>query len=617
MESSSAYTSLSTGCFVSKPDRYKRDMLDLPCIYKEEEHDSRSRRYVWFQKTFSMIEHAVEDVMKSYRTTVSNKIVELINCHKFEGHLETLTVKVGENWYYYAPLYKKLIQELENSHQYSCVVLELAHGVTDISNLLKSILSQSLCDGCTKGKVLNKILSLSGIFKVLEDEGKKGLVVCIPRFEKLPAGDMEVLLSLLLATQSKDFPVFLVLGLSTGSEISSEYMSNKLMCSLRVTNLPLPTPTALLENILLSTILDPKFPFKLSYRTFEVLLSRFSLSTYSIKEVMKTLKVAILSHAMHQPLVNLINMDEMDLNTSNMTNIEKNLILQLPSMQRCVEKTVVSDKELATKLLQGDNLYLTKLFDEVNGNYITLFYTFKAVHKFIKDIPGNKLVSKPLELFSFFLQGNLCKIPEVTMAFRYFGMLQPGEFLHRLQDGYKEIKMLPDTSNLIQLLGQVIKCQIDKYLQSSDEYLIKNGESDQKSFVSRMENFLSMLPVPCSWPMNELLWHHNHVELQNSLVGKFRATLHCGLSKPQLYLQNSPEAYPDLCHVYNLYHEHGKLISLHDWIKSYAASKGKNKISTLEHAKFIQSVSELHFLGYIKSTKRKTDHVAKMSLLGY
>ena len=617
MKSSSDYTSLSTGCFVSKPDKYKKDILDLPYVYKEEECNSRCQRYVWFQKTFSKIELAIEDVMESYRTKVSNKIVELINCNKFHGHLETFTVKVGVNWYYYAPLYKKVIHELENTHQYSCVILELAHGVTDISNLLKSIFSQSLSDGCTKGKLLNKTLSLSGIFKVLLDEGRKGLVVCLPRFEKLPAGDMEILLSLLLATQSKDFPVFLVLGLSTGSEISSEYMSNELMCSLKVTKLPLPTPTALLENILLSTVLEPKFPFKLSYRSFEVLLSRFSLSTYSIKEIVKTLKVAILNHAMYQPLVNLINLDKMNLNILKMTDIEKNLILQLPSIQSCVEKAVVSDKDLATKLLQGDNSYLTKLFDDVNGNYMTLFYTFRAVHKFIKDIPGNNLVTKPLELYSFFLQGNLCKISEVTTALRCFSMLQSGEFLHRLQDGYNEIKMLPNKSNLIQLLGQVIKCQIDKHLQSSDNYLIENGKTDQKSFVSRMENFLSMLPVPSSWPMNELLWHQNHVELQNSLVGKFRATLHCGLSKPHLYLQNSPEAYPDLCHVYNLYHEHGKLISLHDWIKSYAASKGKNQISTLDHAKFIQSVSELHFLGYIKSTKRKTDHVAKMSLLGY
>jgi len=41
--------------------------------------------------------------------------------------------------------------------------------------------------------------------------------------------------------------------------------------------------------------------------------------------------------------------------------------------------------------------------------------------------------------------------------------------------------------------------------------------------------------------------------------------------------------------------------------------KKKQKTNEQLHARFIQAVSELQFLGFIKSTRQKTDHVQRLT----
>ena len=79
---------------------------------------------------------------------------------------------------------------------------------------------------------------------------------------------------------------------------------------------------------------------------------------------------------------------------------------------------------------------------------------------------------------------------------------------------------------------------------------------------------------------------------------------------------------PDISIVYKLHLECGRLINLYDWMQAFSmivqsadedsvASDGK--VDKVIQARFIRAVSELQFLGFVKSTKRKTDHVARLT----
>ena len=630
------FTSLSTGCFVVKPSKRNERLPEFPQLYTEESKISSSERFDQYNSTKKTFNDAIDITLNEINQEVSSKIVNFIsgglNTSLGRG-IPTLTVKIGVNFKEFSPIYTLAATVVSEKFNMQCATVNSSQH-SDVTAVLKDVFGQLLNSENDANKVLLKTLSMRGLLShIMTSHNCNGIVFFIPRFDILQSTIMDKLIDI-CCSSSKETPFFFVLGLSTGIELSAEWMSSSSISQLHIETVTPPSPTVLLERVLFRSLLDTGTSFKLSYRTFEVLLSRFSFSSYSLHDVMKTIDVALLSHSMHQPLFKNIGpghtSSSMQFQAINLNSEEKALILQLPSVQKYVEKCVVSNKKLASQLLEGNANAIDQMYRECSESYQVLFYSFKVLHSLIKNIPGSSLVGKPLELYSFCLQGCVNEVKEVCIALKCFAMLQSSAFLERLQSAFEECQSVEKPCSKMQLLTKVLKLQIEEMetmlsnntkneldctdKKSSAEKL----KSIQQSFISRLENYFSTLTAPTSWPMHEIIWYSNHVELQNVLVGKCRTALHRGLTNPNLYLQGTDKVTkPDLCHLYDLFQEHGRMISLHDWIQSFNAMLGKKKISSETHAQFISAVSELHFMGYLKPTKRKTDHVAKLSLLGY
>lgn len=98
------------------------------------------------------------------------------------------------------------------------------------------------------------------------------------------------------------------------------------------------------------------------------------------------------------------------------------------------------------------------------------------------------------------------------------------------------------------------------------------------------------------------------------------------------------QALPDIAIAYQLHLECGKLINLHDWLQAFAsvvelvppkaedesgeAADNSSKTpktaaarepSLLTQARFARAVAELQFLGFVKPSTRKADHVARLT----
>ncbi|XP_073254795.1 origin recognition complex subunit 3-like [Porites lutea] len=148
--------------------------------------------------------------------------------------------------------------------------------------------------------------------------------------------------------------------------------------------------------------------------------------------------------------------------------------------------------------------------------------------------------------------------------------------------------------------------------------------------------FRKYLSCPRNLPLNEVMYYDNVQTTRKHLVGMPRVAIQTALSNPQDYLQcqccqtdvgTVQDTLPDICIAYKLHQECGRLINLYDWLQAFIAvlepsteqqsSKGtpkkKQKTDEQLHARFIQAVSELQFLGFIKSTRQKTDHVQRLT----
>nr|KAF6506981.1 origin recognition complex subunit 3 [Rousettus aegyptiacus] len=141
-----------------------------------------------------------------------------------------------------------------------------------------------------------------------------------------------------------------------------------------------------------------------------------------------------------------------------------------------------------------------------------------------------------------------------------------------------------------------------------------------------------LLP-PETQPLHEVVYFSAAHTLREHLNAAPRIALHTALNNPYYYLKNEalkseegciPNVAPDICIAYKLHLECSRLINLVDWSEAFATvvtaaenmdansvtSEEKNEII---HARFIRAVSELELLGFIKPTKQKTDHVARLT----
>jgi origin recognition complex subunit 3 len=70
--------------------------------------------------------------------------------------------------------------------------------------------------------------------------------------------------------------------------------------------------------------------------------------------------------------------------------------------------------------------------------------------------------------------------------------------------------------------------------------------------------------------------------------------------------------------AFKLHSEMGRLINLFDWLQAWLSVVNDNETSAAEvdpvfQAKFTEAVSALQFLGFVKPSKKKTDHLAKLT----
>ncbi|XP_078379446.1 origin recognition complex subunit 3-like isoform X2 [Oculina patagonica] len=216
------------------------------------------------------------------------------------------------------------------------------------------------------------------------------------------------------------------------------------------------------------------------------------------------------------------------------------------------------------------------------------------------------------------------------------GLLRQFNDLSEIQ----ETREQSSTSTQKETLSSVTnRFELQERLMSAAKQKRKESPYDklrQKTVDTLDEIFRKFLICPRNIPLNEVMYYDNVQEIKKHLVGMPRVAIQTALSNPQHYLQceccqtdvgTVQDTLPDICIAYKLHLECGRLINLYDWLQAFTAvleppeahqspkgsPKKKQKTSELLHARFIQAVSELQFLGFIKSTRQKTDHVQRLT----
>uniref|UniRef100_A0A182NDI2 Origin recognition complex subunit 3 n=1 Tax=Anopheles dirus TaxID=7168 RepID=A0A182NDI2_9DIPT len=138
-------------------------------------------------------------------------------------------------------------------------------------------------------------------------------------------------------------------------------------------------------------------------------------------------------------------------------------------------------------------------------------------------------------------------------------------------------------------------------------------------------------PTPQTVPLIELFLYSDSASMRRHIVGAPRAAVHTALNNPQYYTQcdcclldessSIVPSLPDLSIAYKLHLECGRMINLFDWLQAFrtviddtaCTDAEEQQIDPTIQARFTRAVAELQFLGFIKTSKTKTDHVTRLT----
>ncbi|XP_077477400.1 origin recognition complex subunit 3 [Stigmatopora argus] len=468
-------------------------------------------------------------------------------------------------------------------------------------------------------------------------------------------------------------PLMFIFGIATSPSTIQHMLPHSVSSLLCIELFQSLSCTQHLATVIDKLILTPKFPFKLTGKVMQVLISIFLYHDFSVRNFIKGVQLALLEHFHSQPLsVLCCKKKEALQNVAHLSHEDLEMIRQLPSFTRHVNK---QESQEEVELLKDDG-YLKefchnqiKVLYKYHKNYYSML---RCLHALTSSLPRYPLGKQIRELHLICLEKSVWETEDYQSAMKLLKMLAKDELITLLQRcveilqpcsskkmkiAFMELEEMLGKFKLLDKYTELVQCdkeslaapvknlkkmtqlyQLQKSLlemntsrRSKKQSPFENLRSEALEFIDSLVK--SHLSPPESQTLNEVYYYSSSSTVRRHLNATPRTSIQTALSSPYYYLLNDSlkteegsvsNAAPDICIAYKLHLECGRIINLYDWMQAYStvvsAAEGNNpdsedfgKVDDIKHARFIRAVSELEFLGFIKSTKQKTDHVARLT----
>ncbi|XP_077394747.1 origin recognition complex subunit 3 isoform X2 [Festucalex cinctus] len=494
-------------------------------------------------------------------------------------------------------------------------------------------------------------------------------------FKDLEAFNPKVLQDFILICSRyiERLPLTFIFGIATSPSTIQRMLPHSVSSLLCIELFQSLSCTQHLATVIDKLILTSKFPFKMSGKVMQVLISLFLYHDFSVRNFIKGVQLSLLEHFHSQPLsVLCCKKKDAVRNVAHLSHEDLERIRQLPSFTRYVSQ---QESQEQVQLLKDDahlKEVCHKLIKELCKYHKKYYPTLRCLHALTSSLPRYPLGKQIRELHLICLEKNVWETEDYQSAMKLLNMLAKDELIAMLQrcvEILQPVKSKKMKSALVQLedmlskfkqldgASEAVQCDEERLItpvknlqKKTDLYqlqkaLLEMNESRRSKKRSPYENLRnevlefidslvkSHLSPPESQTLYEVCYYSSSSTVRRHLNATPRTSIQAALSSPYYYLLNErlktddgsvSNSAPDICIAYKLHLECGRLINLYDWMQAFStvvsAAEGNDpdsdnfgKVDDVKHARFIRAVSELEFLGFIKSTKQKTDHVARLT----
>ncbi|XP_074718131.1 origin recognition complex subunit 3 isoform X2 [Strix uralensis] len=467
-----------------------------------------------------------------------------------------------------------------------------------------------------------------------------------------------------------ELPLVLIFGIATSPMIIHSLLPHSISSLLCIELFQSLSCKDHLSTIIDKLLLRASFPFKLGEKVLQVLINIFLYHDFSVQNFVKGFQLCIVEHFCSQPVsVLCCQLVDAKKRADSLSHDQCENIRKLPSFRRYVESQV-SEKQIA---LLTEDTYLKETTQELledlhvyHENYLSVL---RCLHIFTSFLPKYPLGKQIRELHCACLENQVWETEEYESSLQLARMLNKSDLVTMLQQCVEIFvsssgKEFDNTvEKLKEFLTQFQKLEAEAF-QEQDVSVSSQKELQKKTDLYHLQKTLLELKesrrskkltkfemlrfevvdyidslvrnylVPANHKtLHEIAYFNTASVLREHLNAAPRIALHTALNNPYRYLKNQElksdegsisNKAPDICIAYKLHLECGRLINLVDWLEAFStvvmAAEGLNadaassdQVDDIIHARFIRAVSELELLGFIKPSKQKTDHVARLT----
>ncbi|KAI8632070.1 origin recognition complex subunit 3 N-terminus-domain-containing protein [Xylariaceae sp. FL1651] len=644
----------------------------------EKERDVQLRQQV-FEKSWSLIDSRIQHILRDTNQSTLHQVTSFLQDapdHTPAGKIPSAFIITGPNIASQDLLFEQLSENLQL--QASAQVVRLHSGdASNLKTVLKKIIHDALSRDADEEGELELALSnddrkflnydLEALYSHLKSAPRRNLIIiAFQDSEAFDSGLLSDLISLLSSWLDR-IPFAFLFGVATSMELFEARLLKSTCQSLYGDQFDVEQTASIVDKIFKTAVAHSEAPVLLGPSFVDSLLERQREQVASIPDFIRSLKYAYMCHFYANPLSFLLP-DGLNASALRIEHLE--LLRCLPSFRRIVETAVENNNVSKAKQLLDDDTNLklhlvgclqkrrqwaidllrilklltvsnilaidfADLYMAASSNGISLSGQYAQFCDSIKRMQPSDSEAYLTGLLDVMRHGDQTlglepwtdKAPETVALFSEIlasikqlrsDADEQGHVLHSKYSGQKKILRTTIVAQKVQL--------------SQDTATLTDQDKSYTELIHRLlEHLEEIICIDGAYdmPFNEIWLYDAKTPYKDVFIPRPRNVLERALSRPHDYLGCSCcktnedqiiSTLPTTSLLYQMYLETGSLINAADLWSAYYATVGDEDGDGIDERTalvlFYRAMAEMKAMGFVKQSRKKTDHMAKLAWKG-